>query len=132
MSYLLDTNACSAHLSGRSQKLTQRLRAASASQVAICSVVRAEPLYGARKSAKVDLNLGRLAAFFAPLMCLPFDDAAAEQYGLIRFSLEQQGTPIGPNDLMIAATALASGRTVVTANEVEFRRVPELAVENWQ
>jgi tRNA(fMet)-specific endonuclease VapC len=132
MRYLLDTNACIAHLSGRSRELTERLRATASSQVAICSVVKAELLYGARKSAKVEVNLARLAAFFVPLVCLPFDDAAAEQYGLIRFSLEQQGTPIGPNDLMIAATALANGLTVVTANEAGFRRVPGLVVENWQ
>ena len=55
----------------------------------------------------------------------------ATHYGQIRVELERQGTPIGPNELVIAAHGLASNLTVVTGNEKEFRRVQGLTVENW-
>ena len=63
---------------------------------------------------------------------LPFDDAAAEEYGKVRAHLASLGTPIGPHDLMIAAIALANGLSVVTNNTSEFSRVPGLSIEDWQ
>jgi tRNA(fMet)-specific endonuclease VapC len=63
---------------------------------------------------------------------LPFDDAAAQEYARIRFELEIAGRVIGPNDLLIAAIALANGVTLVTHNGAEFSRVPGLPVEDWQ
>ena len=67
----------------------------------------------------------------AALEILPFDQPADRHYGEIRQALERAGTPIGANDLLIAAHALAQGLTLVTANETEFIRVPGLAFENW-
>ena len=101
------------------------------SDIRLCSVVKAELLYGARKSARVSANLERLSQFFATLESLPFDDAAAEHYGLLRTHLESAGTPIGALDMMIAATALAAGATLVTRNQREFHRVAGLSVETW-
>jgi tRNA(fMet)-specific endonuclease VapC len=66
------------------------------------------------------------------LRSLPFDDAAAEEYGQLRAYLANQGTPIGPNDTMIAAIALANGLTLVTHNTAEFSRVPGLMIKDWQ
>jgi len=66
------------------------------------------------------------------VISLPFDDSAAEEYGKLRAHLATVGTPIGPNDLMIAAIALAHRLIVVTHNTVEFSRVPGLLVEDWQ
>jgi tRNA(fMet)-specific endonuclease VapC len=63
---------------------------------------------------------------------LPFDDAAAEEYGKVRAHLAVLGTPIGPNDLMIATIALANAVTLVTNNTSEFSRVPGLSIEDWQ
>ena len=63
---------------------------------------------------------------------LPFDDRAAEEYGKLRANLAVQGSLIGPNDLMIAATSLANGLVLVTHNTAEFRRVPGLTLEDWQ
>ena len=63
--------------------------------------------------------------------CLPFDRSAADAYGVIRANLEAKGTPIGGNDLLIAAIALSRQLTIVTADVDEFRRVEGLAVENW-
>ena len=63
---------------------------------------------------------------------MPFDDEAARQYGIIRASLARLGTPIGPNDLMIASIALAQRAVVVTHNIGEFRRVGGLEIEDWE
>lgn len=61
-----------------------------------------------------------------------FDDLAAERYGELRAHLDAAGTPIGPNDLMIASIALANSLTLVTHNTGEFSRVPGLRLEDWQ
>jgi tRNA(fMet)-specific endonuclease VapC len=131
MRFLLDTNTCIGHLTGRSPSISARLSLVAPDELALCSIVKAELLYGARKSAQVEANLERLAAFFEPFVCLAFDDDAAEQYGLLRADLERQGTPIGPNDLMIAAIARTHGLTLVTGNRKEFERVTALTIEHW-
>lgn len=63
---------------------------------------------------------------------LPFDDRAADEYGRIRAYLARLGTPIGPNDLLIAAIALANNATLVTHNTTEFNRVPGLTIVDWE
>jgi len=130
--YLLDTNACIKVLNGSSETLVGRLRRHPPSALRVSSVTRAELLYGARRSARVAENLQLLHAFFAPLVSLPFDDACAEKYGALRASLSAAGRPIGPNDLLIAATALAHDLTLVTHNLREFCRVAGLKVEDWE
>jgi tRNA(fMet)-specific endonuclease VapC len=77
-------------------------------------------------------NLKLLARFFQRFTSLHFDDNAAEQYGILRSTLEKQGTLIGPNDLLIAYIALANNVTLVTHNTNEFQRVPSLQMEDWQ
>ncbi len=74
-------------------------------------------------------NLARLAQFFLPFESVPFDEAAAEQYGILRTQLQRAGALIGANDLLIAATALANDFTLVTRNAAEFVRVAGLRVE---
>lgn len=129
--FLLDTNVCIAFLKDHDRALSKRVLETPPEDVALCSTVKGELLYGARASAKIDANLKRLDAFFAPLQSLPYDDAAAEWYGVIRAQLRRSGTPIGGNDLFIAATALAANATLVTRNQGEFRRVPGLRLEEW-
>jgi tRNA(fMet)-specific endonuclease VapC len=73
-----------------------------------------------------------VAALRSHYVSLPFDDPAAEEYGRIRSHLANQGIAIGPNDLIIAAIALANKLTLVTHNTSEFSRVPGLALEDWQ
>jgi tRNA(fMet)-specific endonuclease VapC len=94
--------------------------------------VKAELLYGARRSGRPADNLRALARFFEPIVCLPFDDECAERYGVLRGELERVGTPIGPTDLMIAATALAHDLVLVTHNVDEFSRVAGLRYEDWE
>lgn len=130
--FLLDTNACIRVLNGSSPTLVDQLRGREPRGVRLCSVVKAELYYGARRSQRVSENLVLLGRFFTPFLCLPFDDACAEHYGLLRAELADRGSPIGPNDLMIAATALAHDLTLVTHNVREFSRVPGLRLVDWE
>lgn len=135
MSYLLDTNAWVDHLRrGPNSLVTAKLIALSPGSAYLCSVALAELLYGAHHShpALTSMHLNLIAVLQQRFDSLPFDDAAAEAYGKIRAHLRRLGTPIGPNDLMIAAIALANGFTVVTHNTAEFSRVPGLSLEDWQ
>jgi len=130
--YLLDTNACIQFLRAPDSAVARRLAAVPLGEVALCTVVKAELYYGARRSTDPDRSIQILEVFFGNLVSLPFDDLAAEVYGRIRAYLAQQGALIGPNDLLIAATALAYGATLVTHNTREFERVPELKIEDWE
>lgn len=130
--YLLDTNACVRLLNGRSPQLIERMRQHQPAEIVLCSVVKAELIHGAYRSSRVADNLRLLERFFAPFASLPFDDHCADAYGRIRSDLERAGTPIGPNDLMIAAVAVIHELTLVTANTREFGRVIGLAFENWE
>jgi len=130
--FLLDTNACIKILNGSSSRLVSRLCQCDPGQIGISAVTRAELLYGARRSARVTENLRLLKRFLAPFTSVPFDDACAEQYGAIRVDLAARGRPIGPNDLLIAATARAHDATLVTHNTREFCRVVGLKVDDWE
>lgn len=130
--YLLDANACIRILNDTSPPLVERLRRHPPTAIRMCSVVKAELFYGARKSGRVAQNLALLKRFFHPYVSLGFDDLCAEHYGQIRAALERDGTPIGPNDLMIAATARAHDLVLVTHNVGEFSRVVGLRLEDWE
>jgi tRNA(fMet)-specific endonuclease VapC len=130
--YLLDTNACVRILNGTSEAVIARFSAESPSTVALCSVVKAELLFGARKGRNAASVLRSLERFFEPMRSLPFDDPCAHEYGLLRADLERSGTPIGANDLMIAAIARKHDLTVVTHNLDELSRVVGLRVEDWE
>ncbi len=132
MTFLLDTNVCIAHLRGTNNGVTARLTDAGPGEVTLCLVVKVELVYGVERSSNPDRNYEQLQRFFVQFRSLPFDDSAAAEYGSIRAELESQGTPIGPNDLMIAAIALGYGLTLVTHNMSEFSRVPGLSLEDWQ
>ncbi|MCP4663345.1 MAG: type II toxin-antitoxin system VapC family toxin [bacterium] len=132
MTYLLDANTCIRHLNGTSDSVRKRMESAHPSDLALCSVVKAELFYGALKSARQKRNLKKLVHFASRFVSLPFDDPAARVYGRIRARLEKQGTLIGPNDLLIAAIALASKATLVTHNIREFSRVKGLRLEDWE
>jgi tRNA(fMet)-specific endonuclease VapC len=88
-------------------------------------------MFGARKSQRVGDNLASFRRLLDPFVSLPFDDRAADHYGMLRATLEQAGTPIGANDLMIASIALAHDCCLVTRNSREFERVAGLRVESW-
>ena len=128
--YLLDTNVLSALVRDPQGPIAQRIAAVGEDTVCTSVVVAAELRYGAHKSGSVRLA-ERIDLILSTLEILPLDVPADRHYGDIRQRLARLGTPIGPNDLLIAAQALALDLTVVTANEREFARVPGLRIENW-
>jgi tRNA(fMet)-specific endonuclease VapC len=130
--FLLDTNTCIQFLNGRSLAVEKQFRRRAPSQLKLCSVVKAEMLYGAMRSARPDRNLALMELFFADFQSLPFDDAAAASYGRIRQDLAAAGTPIGPNDLLIASIAVSRELVLVTHNTREFSRVAGLRLDDWE
>lgn len=132
MTYLLDTNACIELLRGQSPALATKLAKLNPQQLAVCSVVRAELFFGAYRSNNREHALATVKEFLDHFQSLPFDDHAAEIYGELRAFLTTNGNLIGPNDLLIAAIALAHKVTLVTHNTREFSRVPDLDIEDWQ
>lgn len=132
MTYLLHTNTCIRYLNDAQSRVANRVAALPRTAVVLCDIVRFELYYGAYRSTRRDRNLQLLATFFDGFASLSFDGRAAAIGGRIRADLASQGTPIGPNDLLIAATALAHDVTLVTHNTREFGRVEGLALEDWE
>ena len=130
--YLLDTSPCIELLRDKHSKAKERLKLHDPSDIYLCSIVVAELLYGARKSAHVAKNLALVKEFCAPFVTLPFDDRCADQYGTIRTDLERVGMRIGANDLFIAAIAKTYDLILVTHNTDEFSRIAGLQLEDWR
>jgi len=128
--YLLDTNIVSDLIRNPQGKAARRI--AKVGEGAICTsiIVAAEWRYGAAKSGSARLRKA-VEDLLGEIEVLPFDVPADGDYGDIRASLEIVGTPIGSNDLLIAAHARAVGAIIVTANTEEFKRVKGVKVENW-
>lgn len=132
MIYLLDTNTCIIYLKNLNPGIVRKLSTTPASNVAVCSVVKAELFYGAMRSNKPTQTLRVQQRFLAQFVSLPFDDQAGLIHGQIRAQLAALGTPIGPYDLQIAVIAMANNLTLVTHNTREFRRVEGLLIEDWE
>jgi len=132
MRYLLDTNVCIRYLNRQSEKIHQQLSMKTPEEIMLCSVVKAELIYGAQKSRNPLKSLQKVYSFTDPFISLPFDDKAAEAYGQIRSELERIGMPIGPNDFMIAAIAIANDLILITHNTSEFGRIDALHIEDWE
>ena len=128
--YLLDTNILSDLARNPHGIAARRLAAVGEDAVATSVVVAAELRYGAAKRGSPRLT-ERVEALLAEMQVLPLAPPVDTFYGRIRAALEAAGTPIGGNDLLIAAHALALTRVMVTDNRREFDRVEELGVENW-
>ncbi len=130
LAYLLDTNILSDLIRNPQGVVAARIARAGEGTVCTSVIAAAELRYGASKSNSTKLA-ERIDLILSALEILPLEPPADRQYAALRHHLTRQGTPIGPNDLLIAAHALASDLTVVTANVGEFSRVPGLKVENW-
>jgi tRNA(fMet)-specific endonuclease VapC len=130
MHYLLDTNIVSDLVRNPQGKVAQHIRKVGEAQVCTSIIVAAELRYGAARKGSPRLS-AQLEAVLGALEVLPFETPADAAYGLLRTRLEQAGRPIGANDLLIAAQALALGYTIITDNEREFARVEDLRRENW-
>lgn len=130
LKYLLDTNIVIYVLKRRPAEVLKVFNT-NASRMAISSITLSELLYGAEKSPNVDQNLEAIEEFISHLDVLPYDSKASQHYGQIKAALEKKGEIIGENDIHIAAHAISQGLTLVTNNLREFKRVTNLALENW-
>lgn len=130
--YLLDTNAVIRFVNRSSNNVTERILRAGPDSLLLCSIVKAELMYGAFNSERPLENALGYRELFRMFRSLPFDDACVEEYGQLRALLRRRGAPIGANDLLIAAIALANNLTLVTANTNEFGRISGLRLENWE
>jgi tRNA(fMet)-specific endonuclease VapC len=128
--YLLDTNICIYVIKRRPELILDRFNE-NAAHLVISSITLAELLHGAEKSSQPQRTLAVVEDFCSRLDVLDYGAKAAQHYGQIRASLEQRGTPIGVNDLHMAAHARSEGLTLVSNNLREFERVDGLLYENW-
>ena len=131
LSYLVDTDVFSLMVKGQDASINTRLQTLVKGEATV-SVITAGEFYYCVTHAPVstlrDQRAQRLLDFFG---LLPLDAEVAVSYGTVRADLRRAGTPIGPNDLWLAAQALAHGLTLVTRNTREFKRVKGLKVEDW-
>lgn len=128
--YLLDTNIISALMRAPNGKIAAKIAAVGEGAVATSVIVASELRFGAAKKNAPRLT-AQLDAILAAIDILPFESPADRFYADARLAIDSAGTPIGANDLLIAAHALAHQMVLVTDNEREFRRVRGLKLENW-
>ena len=131
MKYYLDTNIIIYALKNQYPLIWKHLAAVPSQSVVIPEIVIAEIEYGAQKSRSYEETISVYRQFTDTFVRTQFSGKAVIQYGIIRAALEKAGTPIGPNDLMIAATVLADDGILVTKNTGEFSRIPGLRLEDW-
>lgn len=131
MKYMLDTNICIALIRHKSLHLLNKLINTPLGDVGLSSISMAELVHGVEKSVMREKNLEALNQFLLPLEVADFDQQSALIYGKIRADLERIGQGIGPMDTLIAAHAVSLDAILVTNNTKEFRRVPNLSVEDW-
>ena len=131
MKYLLDTDTFSEMVKGLNPKLVKRLDSLHTGEVALSVVTRGELLFGLQIKSLKPLARERMDRLLDSIDTLPLITEVAKHYGDLRAHLRRLGTPIGPNDLWIAAHARALNLTLVTNNMKEFSRVPKIKLENW-
>ena len=131
MRYMLDTNIVAFAKNNRPEIVLERMRGFEPGDLCVSVVTLAELEYGVFNSSNPERNQLALTLFLANVDLIPFGDDAAVEYGRIRADLRRKGTPIGANDLLIAAHAKSLGMTLVTNSTREFARVEGLALEDW-
>jgi len=131
MRWMLDTDTCIYFMKHHPPQVQARLRRVAVGELGISAIVLAELRFGIEKSQRREDNAAALADFLAYCLVLDWPQEATGVYAEIRNELEAKGTPIGSNDLLIAAHARYLGCTLVTNNVHEFKRVGGLAIENW-
>ncbi len=131
MMYMLDTNIVIYAIKHAPASVFSQLKAHLSDGLCISAITLAELEHGVQKSAYPMKNKAALLQLLSILDVLPFDDRAAAEYGSLCAYLQQQGTPIGTMDMLIAGHARAENLILVTNNVREFQRVPHLSIENW-
>lgn len=131
LKYLLDTNICIYISKQKPLNVLNKFENLSVGEVAMSTITYGELLYSARKSQSHIKSLRQLESLAHLIPPMPLATDVGDHYGKIRSSLAKKGTPIGNNDLWIAAHALSLNVILVTNNEKEFTRVNQLTIENW-
>ena len=131
MKYMLDTNICIFAIRNSNDNVLKKFHEHLDDELYISLITLAKLMYGVEKSRKPEQNRNALLQFLTLIDIKEFSEKAAIEYGKIRAFLENQGTPIGPLDTLIAAHAVSENMILVTHNTKEFLRVPDLTVENW-
>lgn len=131
MEYLLDTNICIYIIKKKPEKVFNKFRNISFGSIGISSITLAELQYDVMKSSNPGKNQEALERFITPLQIFEFGFDQTLVYGQIRAELERKGTPIGPLDTLIASHAVSLDLILVTNNMREFKRIPDLQLENW-
>ena len=129
--FLLDTNICIYIAKQKPLSVFRKFEQLAVGEVAMSTITYGELLFGAQKSHHPRQAMKILDELTSMILALPIPTEAGKQYGKIRNNLEKKGTPIGNNDLWIAAHALTLGVSLVTNNVKEFQRVKNLKIENW-
>ena len=128
--YLLDTDTCIYYLNGTHEELTRRILACGPDQLGVSALTVAELRFGAARSSRPEANRERLGTFFGELEIVAFDRLCGEQFGRMKAELLSRGRPIPDFDLGIAATAVATGRTLVSA-DAHMEEIAGLQRESW-
>ncbi len=131
MRYLLDTNTCIYIIKRSPAEVYEHFQKLRVGDVGVSSITFCELQFGVSNSANPEKNQFALTKFLGPLDVLDFPASAAPIFGKVRTYLQRAGTPIGNCDLLLAAHALFLNVTMITNNTREFKRVPDLKVENW-
>jgi len=118
-------------MNGKFPSIREKFLSISPKNIKISSVVKGELLLGAFKSRTREKTTEKVEKFLKPFEIVDFTDKMSYEYAKIRKDLELAGTPIGANDLLIAATAVHEKATLITHNTDEFSRVPDLKIEDW-
>jgi tRNA(fMet)-specific endonuclease VapC len=125
---ILDSDHCVALLRGY---LDLRRQVAPTETLAVTAISVGELVHGVFRSSRIDENLARLGVLLAAVVVLPYDEAAARQFGRTKAELERTGKKLGDIDLQIASIALAQNIPLVTHNRRHFERIPGLVIEDW-
>ena len=130
-SFMLDTDICSYIMKRRNPRILERLEKMGPGDVCISAIAKSELMFGVAISPRQEKDRAALDDFLHDLPVLDYPGEASLAYAEIRGWLKVRGTPIGSNDLLIAAHARYLNVTLVTNNTKEFLRVPGLKIENW-
>lgn len=131
MKYMLDTNICIYVMKSQHIHIESYIKSHLDEGFCISAITLAELEHGVQKSQRIAQNTEALLKFLTLVDVLPFDDAAAVEYGKIQAYLQSRGTPIGTADALIAGHARSLRLKLITNNAREFDRVPNLEVDNW-
>lgn len=129
--YFFDSDTCIEFLRGNLPQVYKLLKQSDPELFGIPCIVEAELYFGAENSRHPQKSRLVVDQFLSVFKRIEFDSICASHYAILRSYLKDQGTPIGPNDMLIAATALAHGATLITNNVREFQRIPGLRIESW-